>query len=448
MRPENYELFQQSQKAMIAIPENHELVVLTKLIDWQDLIEIAHSIRVHKLPDMRGPTPRYRELLGAVALMAYKRRTYREAEEMIRYYAPARYLCNMMDSTWNIDHVTIFDFTSIMGTEGMKKINSKILDIAMNKGLLDPKELMSDTTAQEAKIPYPTEVGLLTKYAQVMDRNIKKAGIKFTHLKEKVKKFFSKIKHIGRANRLFSKTKESKQKTLKKMFFMAKNMHNQIKKALSSCGQLKTVSQIELSRISEIMNTLLPQIQHFMETGFVAPRKIIHLFMDQVYSIVRGKSGKEVEFGLKWGINKLKGGFIMGFLMENFAHMSDKKFCMEAIRVHMEEFGEVPQTYGFDRGGYSRENIKKLKNLGIKNVGVAPKGKDKWQVSEKMKEHIISERAQVEAPIGTIKSARYGFTKPEARSEEAMVTYGFRSILGFNMNKLVREVIKKQMMAV
>lgn len=40
--------------------------------------------------------------------------------------------------------------------------------------------------------------------------------------------------------------------------------------------------------------------------------KIIHLQMNELYSIVRGKAGKSVEFGLKWGINRID-GFVMGF---------------------------------------------------------------------------------------------------------------------------------------
>jgi len=43
----------------------------------------------------------------------------------------------------------------------------------------------------------------------------------------------------------------------------------------------------------------MPQILHFFTTGFVASKKIIHLQMSDLYSIVRGKAGKRVEFGLK-----------------------------------------------------------------------------------------------------------------------------------------------------
>ena len=47
-----------------------------------------------------GPQPKYRELMGAVVLMSLKKFDYRQAEDMIAHYAPARYMCDLMDSTW------------------------------------------------------------------------------------------------------------------------------------------------------------------------------------------------------------------------------------------------------------------------------------------------------------------------------------------------------------
>jgi hypothetical protein len=63
-------------------------------------------------------------------------------------------------------------------------------------------------------------------------------------------------------------------------------------------------------------------------------------------------------------------------------HASDIHFCKQAVLEYAKAFGETPETFGFDRGGYSQGNIAKLKKLGVKNIGVAPKGKAEWEVSE------------------------------------------------------------------
>jgi IS5 family transposase len=193
-----------------------------------------------------------------------------------------------------------------------------------------------------------------------------------------------------------------------------------------------------------LMDMLLPQILYFLETGFVAAKKIIHLQSPELYAIVRGKAGKSVEFGLKWGINRID-AFVMGFLINNGTHASDQKFCIQAINEHISVFDKAPKTYGFDRGGYSKANLKRAKKLGVKNVGIAPTGKAKWDVSDRKAEAIRRERAQVEGVIGNVKSKKYGFNKPNAKSTWAMEMCGHRSFLGFNLCKVVREVSLSQM---
>lgn len=55
-----------------------------------------------------------------------------------------------------------------------------------------------------------------------------------------------------------------------------------------------------------------------------------------------------------------------------------------------------------------------------------------------MKRRLVSERVRVEGSIGTMKSARYGFNRPRARSEAMMGVCGQRAVLGMNLTKLAR----------
>ena len=146
-----------------------------------------------------------------------------------------------------------------------------------------------------------------------------------------------------------------------------------------------------------------------------------------------------MEFGLKWGINRID-GFALGFLINNGGHVSDQRFCIQALREHIAIFGKAPKRYGFDRGGYSKVNLKRARQLGVKHVGIAPTGKATWDVSDGMAENIRCERAQVEGVIGNAKSKKYGFNKPNAKSVRAMETCGHRAFLGFNLCKIVREM--------
>lgn len=433
------------KSAHISIKDKHELVQLTDLTPWPDLIEAAQGIRALKVKALVGPEPHYRELLGAIALMSVRQITYRQAEDLIAHYAPARYLCNLMDSSWNPDHITIFEFTQMMGPEGMDIFNKTFLSKAESLGILDPTRLMSDTTAQEAMIPYPNEVGLMKRFTDLTVGALGKVGGKFSNLKGKVKEIANKVKGLVRRSHLFAKTKEQKRKVGKKLYHTAKELHGMIKSVLAkSERKLHGKASMEIERLSKLMDTLFPQILYFLETGFVASKKIIHLQMAELYSIVRGKAGKSVEFGLKWGISRID-GFVLGFLIKNGINASDQRFCLQSIKEHIALFGEAPKTFGFDRGGYSKTNIKKAKNLGVKHVGIAPTGKAKWSVSEKMSEVIRRERAQVEGVIGSVKSKKYGFNKPNVKSTVAMEMSGHRSCLGFNLCKALRKLNDQQL---
>ena len=119
-------------------------------------------------------------------------------------------------------------------------------------------------------------------------------------------------------------------------------------------------------------------------------------------------------------------------------------FAVSAIDEHVALFGKPPLSYAYDRGGWSDENLAVLKARGIRNVGLAPRGKAKWAVGGKTKEKLVSERAQVEGGIGTIKHQKYGFNRPPARSARMMGTCGQLAVLGFNLNKMARELAKRR----
>lgn len=246
--------------ATISIKKSHELVELCHLIDWPEFIELAMDIRASKVKSNAGKKPHYRELLGAIAFMSVRNITFRQAEDLIAQYAPARYLCNLMDSTWNPDHITIFDFTQMMGSEGMELLNQKFLGKAQDLGLLDSNKLMCDTTAQEAMIPYPNEVGLMSRFSQLVSKGLKKVGGKFSEIRGKFKEAAKKVKSLVRNSHLFAKTKEEKRKVAKKLYHTAMEIQELLKKCLSKGRDVRSKSAKELERLSSVMEILFPQI--------------------------------------------------------------------------------------------------------------------------------------------------------------------------------------------
>jgi hypothetical protein len=430
-------LFPKSDSATIQVRKNHELVRLSDALPWQKMINIAIDRREVVKKSLSGSQPRYRQLLGAVALMSVKGVDFRDAEDLIRNYVPARYLCDLLESSMDVDHVSIFEFSQMIGPEGMESLNELILVQATELGLCDPAHLMADTTAQEARIPYPNEAGLMNRFMTLVSSTTSKLRGKFDGVKTEIRDAVAKVKGLLRNAHLFAKGREQKKKIEKKMYHTVKSIQTNIRDLIASGANVKSKAGQKLQEINGVMEKLLPQIKYFLDTSFVAAGKLIHLQIPELYSIVRGKAGKNVEFGLKWGISRMRGGFLHGFLIGGGEHRSDPRFCLESIREHIAIFGKAPRVFGFDRGGDSATNVKRAKKLGVKQVGIAPKGKKDWSVSERMQDRIRRERAQVEGSIGTIKTRRYGFNRPNARSKAAMARCGHKAIFGFNMRKMV-----------
>lgn len=447
------EMFARSKKQSIEIADNHRLVVAADEIDWTGVEEVIESIRASKLKSPSGRPPHLRALAGALVFRAMRRMTYRDTEDQIRYYLPARYLCGLTETEWTPDANTIQDFEQLLGEDGVRQVNEHVVKWAVKEKLADPSLMVADMTAQEAAIPYPNEVGHMAAFLNAVVAASSKAGKALGGFVKGLGARVKEAKKKVRAHRLFAKTADAKKKLTKEMTAIVDGINAELGHWLvagrSQGERLKKHGKVAWAKLSAMhgtMTKLLPQIRHWLRTGRVAAGKIISIHIPELYSIVRGKAGKAVEFGLKWGFARLRGGFVLATLARGKMDMTDTHFALQAVDQHIALFGKPPRSYGYDRGGHSRDNIKQLKAKGVKEVGLAPRGKAKWSVGKKAKEKLVNERAQVEGSIGTVKSGRYGFNRPAARSVDMMGVCGQRSVLGLNLTKLIRALASRQKM--
>ena len=448
------DLLPRSKSPTIPIAHNHRLVHIADTLDWDELQQRAQQIRLAKLKNAAGQPPHLRATLGAMVLMGTRKLTYRETEDLIQYYAPARYLCGLTESNWTPDFTTIQDFTELMGQEGIRLINQYVVGLAVKNKLADPRTVVADTTAQEAAIPHPNEIGLMAGFLRSVTAAAQKVGGAMKEFVYKRAAQFDAARQKARSYRLFAKSKESKDRMMREMVTIVEKINRGLGAALGTAAAPRRklrgwaiVANSKLAQLQQTMSTLLPQIRYWIRTGFVASGKIISLHIPQLYAIVRGKVGKSVEFGLNWGITRLRGGYLVATLAQDRHELQDKRFAVRAVTDHLALFGRAPRSYSYDRGGYSTQNVATLQKLGIKEVGLAPPGKTRWAVGDAARDRLVRERALVEAGIGTIKSPRYGFNRPAARSAAMMGAYGQRAVLGFNLNKLVRELAQQKQMA-
>lgn len=445
------DLIPRSKRSTISLPDDHPMVVLTDAVDWTEMEARAEKIRAKKLKNAAGRPPRLRATLGALTLMALRSRPYREVEEQIRYYAPARYLCGLTESDWTPDFTTVHDLAQLLGEDGVKLINEGVVEQAVKLGLADAKVAVADMTAQEARIPHPNEMGLMGGFLRSIEKVGRKAGQTIKRFLDKAKGKLKAAKEKVRKYRLFAKTKEAKDRVMEEMAKLVDGLNVGIGKALDEARATGrklhcygVAAARKLSALHQTMAKLLPQIRHWLRTGRVATGKIINLYIPELYSIVRGKVGKAVEFGLSWGLTRLRGGFVLATMAHERGELHDAGFAVRAVEDLAALFGKAPRAYAYDRAGHSAENVASLRKLGVRDVGLAPRGRTSWAVKGRVKEQLIRERTLVEGSIGTIKGQKYGFNHPAARSAAMMGVCGQRAALGFNLTKLVRGIAERR----
>src|SRR3989338_1276772 len=245
----------------MAVPQDHEMVILTKVLDWDLGQVIAEANRSEKIQSTRGQQPHYRALNGAVVFRALKGCDYRTAEDMIRNYGPARYLCGLQNSNWSPDHNTIWDYEQMLGEKGLQEWTDYVLRTAEENGFADPRGLCSDTTAQEANIPYPNEVGHMNAFMKSVRDNLatllKNSKGVGKSLVNKMKGAFADIGKKVRAHRLFAKTKEAKAAINRKLSRLTKDV-------LGNLGNVLEGMDVKANQVRDRKSTRLKSSHSFI----------------------------------------------------------------------------------------------------------------------------------------------------------------------------------------
>jgi hypothetical protein len=341
------------------------------------------------------------------------------------------------------DHSSIARAEAALGAEGKAAVNALVIKTAQQLQFTDGKTLSADTTVQEPAMGYPNEPGILKGLAERIARALKKLGAGGVKAAKEgiaqAQEVYRSVKHQHR----FAKTKEEKKKILQQIVKQGEKLGETttavLKHVSKRCGRVKQSAAAKLQHLLTVAHTLLPQIKHWMETGKVATEKILHAGLTEARAIVKGKG--RVKFGMKWLLNRLKGGYLFGKRVQPRA--DENTMPVEALPAYRQVFGAkaTPQMAIYDRGASLLVAAKGLKKEGVKKVGIPPRGQGAWLVGEKDQKVVKSERGKTEGSIGRLKSKKYGFSHRQERSLETQDAAGQRAIVSANLTTLMRDLV-------
>ena len=440
-----------AQLVQIEVSPTHPLLLLKRALPWEAITASMtrhwreHGKNVDGGPGLPWDISLYVPL---VVLMLIKHFDPRQMEDSLAENVVARlFIGRHRDVNAQIrDHSNIARAYRALGKDGIEEVTHLVIKEAHCFGFVDEGVLSADTTAQELPIGYPNEPGILRGLAQRVGRTLtqlKKRGIQgLDSALDQTQTILRSVKE----HHLFTKGREEKREVLTRILTEVGKLMVQtrplIERLDTSADQAMQSARSRLVAMHEVIKPLMRQIVHWITTGKVAAHKIIHVGIPQARAIVRNKAGKKTEFGLGYLISRLGGGYVFGTLIA--ANADERQMPLKALSGYREIFGQeaTPELVVYDRGGDSTATCEKLALEGVKYVGIQPKGQRPWWVAEAVRDQVRSERGQTEGVIGTLKSNRYKFNKPKERLWQTLEMAGPRSILSFNLNKLMRDLVE------
>jgi hypothetical protein len=439
------------ETVQVYVAYNHPLLQLQRALPWEALCEVMtrHWRRAGKNTDGRPGLPWDVALyVPLIVLMLVKHLHARAMEAYVAENVVARVFIGRQDDPHPQirDHANIARAYAALGQEGVEEVNALILHVAKDWGFADIRILSSDTTAQELPIGYPNEPGILRGVAQRCGRALAKLKTRAVVGVETALVQVQTILRSVKEHHLFAKDKVAKRQLLTRILTEVGQLvvHTRpiVAQLGQSCDRVTRRATATLGAMHEVARRLIPQIVQWITTGVVAQGKILHAGLPQARALVRNKVGKKVEFGLPYLLSRLGGGYLFGTLIRGV--VDESKMPLQALAGYRDIFGAqaTPRLMVYDRGGYATATLRSLAREGVQAIGIQPKGHGAWLVAEAVRETVRSERGKTEGIIGTLKTDKYGFNKPKERLWQTLEMAGPRSILSFNLNKLMRDVVR------
>jgi hypothetical protein len=435
----------------IYVDHHHPLLQRKHALPWEALGEVMtrHWRQAGKNTDGRPGLPWDVALdVPLVVLMLVKHLNSREMEADVAEHVVARVFIGRQDgpSPQMREHANIARAYTALGKEGVEEINGWMLHVAKDYGCADIRILSSDTMAQALPLGYPNEPGILRGLAQ-------RGGRAWARLKTRavvgVDTALAQVQTLLKTVKephLFAQGTQAKRQVVTRLLTEVGQLVVQTRLFVAGLGERRdrvTHNAIPtLHPMHEVAKRLIPQIVQWSTTGVVAKGKIGQAGVTQARAIVRHKAGKDVAFGLPYLLSRLGGGYVCGTMMRGV--VDESTMPLQALATSRTIFGAhaTPTLIVYDRGGYATAPLRTLAHEGVKEMGMQPKGQGAWRVAEAVRETVRSERGKPAGIIGTLKTDTYGFNKPKERLWQTLEIAGPRSLLSFNLNKLMRDLVQ------
>jgi len=394
----------------------HPLVILSQLIDWEDL---ERELSVHFVEKEGAPAKPVRLIVGLLMLQHMSNFSDEGAVQQWVESPYWQFFCGYDYLQWSfpINPSSLSRWRKRLGEKGMKKILACTLMSALNFGVIKAsslKKVIVDTTVMPKNITYPTDSKLYCRGIQILANMAKSNNIElrqsYTFLSKKALRKAVQYAHARQMKRAIKQ--RSKLKT-----YLGR-IKRDIERKISGNDYLKNIFDPTL----EIIGKLLIQEKN-------SKNKIYSIHEPFVECISKGKAHKKYEFGCKASIVIThKEGFVLS--LEALHGNPYDGHTLETALKSAEELSNKPIEKVFVDKGY--------RGHGVEGREIFISGQRKG-ITQKIKSQ-IKRRSAIEPHIGHMKSDG----KLERNYLKGILGDKLNSLLcgiGHNLRFIVRKIL-------
>lgn len=411
---------------------NNRWIKLHDLVPWEELENIYK-----KYFSELGRPGKDSQLING--LMIVKHQKVLSDEEIVKDFLEnpyIQYFCgyDQFVTDKEIDSSTLTRMRKRLGVEYFKKFEEEILNLLKSRKIIKDNEQQIDATVFPANVTYPTDTGLLEKVRIWLVERICEIEKKLK-IKERARTYCRVAREVYLD---FQKKRKKKAKEVHKakkqiLQYVRRNIE-QLKRAIDCTGDTIFGARIK-EKLTIAVTIYRQQLEMLKKKVHSVEDRIVSFHRPHVRPIVRGKSGKEVEFGPKVSVS-LVDGYLFLDKFSNDAY-NEGTVLSESLKLHEDRFGKKPDVVITDKIYGSKTNREILKEEEIKAAFV-PLGRKSWASKkiEKWVKQKQKKRSRIEGFIGVSK-VHYGLERLLYKNEELNIRLG---LLAMNLSTALARI--------
>jgi hypothetical protein len=299
-------------------------------------------------------------------------------------------------------------------------------------------KLIVDATVAPADIRYPNDLSLLNEARENQERIIEelwpnsgRKGHKTDYNRKKARKDYLEI----------AKQKKPRRNKIRRaiglqLTYIEKNIAT-INRLLLEIGMYDLLAIKHAERIKVIDEMYTQQLGMYRTRTNTCENRIVSLRQPHIRPMVRGKAGRNVEFGQKLTISVINGYTFID--RQDYNNFNEGITLKDIVAHYHKRYGCYPETVLADKIYRNRANLSYCKERGIRLSG--PRlGRPKSNPTKEEKRYAVkdnAERNMVESRFG-ISKRRFGLDLIMAYLPETGQTEAALQILCMNMSRLIR----------